>query len=105
MAWSDEPAGDRFDALARVTAALLGEHAHAQRQQRLGEVLVVAQHHRALDGVLQLAHVARPGVAQQHVEHLRLIRRRSPVLILVVLVQEVVDQPGMSSRRLRSGGR
>ncbi len=65
-----QPAGQGFDRFAGLIGPPLGgEHAHAQRQQFFGEILVVAEHHGALDGVFQFAHVAGPGIAQQHVEH------------------------------------
>src|SRR5439155_16392 len=50
--------------------------------------------HRALDGVLQLAHVAGPGVSGQHAQRLRRHAGGLAPLAVGQLVQEVADQDG-----------
>jgi hypothetical protein len=68
------------------------------------DAVAVAQHHGALDGVLQLAHVARPGVGD---EGARARRRRSPRCACRspgVAPRKKAARGGMSLRRSRSGG-
>ena len=50
------------------------------------------QHHRALDGVLQLAHVARPVVAGQRLGGGAREARQVPAVALAVELQEVLGQ-------------
>ena len=51
-----------------------------------------AQHHRALDDVLQLADVARPAVVHQQVERLRLELDAGLAVLRAVLLEEVLRQ-------------
>ena len=51
-----------------------------------------AQHHRALDHVLELAHVARPVVVHQQVERFRRELEFGTRVLLAVLLEEVLHQ-------------
>src|SRR5580658_5790046 len=84
---STRKALDRFTGLIRPS--LRREHPHAQRQQLLSEILIITQHDRSLDGIFQLAHIPRPRISQQHIEHIPADSPQAPIVHRIVFVQEV----------------
>ncbi len=72
--------------------------AHRPLAHRLGQVVhlddvAAAEHHRALDGVLQLAHVAGPGVVLEHAAAASSEKPRTALRVLRrVALQEVLGE-------------
>ncbi len=90
-----QPAGEGFNRFARLRRApLCGKHAHAQGEQLFVKILVIAQDHCTLDGILQLADVAGPRITHQDVEHVPADAPQPALVLDVVLIEKKVDEPG-----------
>src|SRR4029077_8991468 len=65
---------------------------HVVRDQLDADARAGAQHHRALDDILELANVARPVVLGQQVERVRRQLEPAFLVLLAVLFEEMVDE-------------
>ena len=84
-----------------------GAAAHLGREVLDAELLRVAEEHRALDDVLELADVAGPRVVAEHIERLRLDAADVLLQALVELREEVLDEErdvASRARAARAGG-
>src|ERR1700730_1254114 len=93
----DHPALERLDGLVAGTRRRNGAGAgrDAVGQMRGSErATVVCERHRALDLVLQFAHVSRPGVAAEELERLYPDRQYDPPRPPAGVVQQVVNEGG-----------
>src|SRR5580658_3926027 len=82
--------------------------AHLGGQILRAELLTIAEEDGALDDVLELADVARPGVGREDVEGLRLDTRHVLLEALVELAEKVLDEqrnvPGSLAQRRQPDG-
>ena len=90
---------------SRVLPPLGSSRLELERKIGRPDLRAAAHHQRALHGVLQFAHVARPVVAHQHVQASAEICGTGRLVAMQNLLRKWFTSSGMSSRRSRSGGR